>query len=229
MNPTLPSPESRVFYFMVTKQAKLAGPVRRREAGAGADDYLLNTVNCVISLQMDQRKDLIKLAGVTRPHGIKGEAELNLLNNIEDSILDEEMQVWLIPTSPKSKLKADGEEWTIQKLRFGNKAICLFAGIKDRTHLETLLPFDLYLSRDQFPEPEGDEVYLVDLIEMPVYSPEGEKLGKLESFSDNGQQYLFDVRLESGERITLPYVDAFFPEIDMENKKIVMILPEYTE
>jgi 16S rRNA processing protein RimM len=178
---------------------------------------------------MKDNRDLVRLASVSQPHGIKGEAELRLLNDIEDSILDEEMKVWLVPTSPKSKLKSEGEEWTIQKLRFGNKAICLFEGIKDRTHLETLLPFDLYLPRDQFPDPEENEIYLVDLIEMPVYSTDGQKLGKLESFSDNGQQYLFDVRLENGERITLPYVDAFFPEIDMKNKRITMILPEYTE
>ncbi len=178
---------------------------------------------------MDPKKDLVRLASVSQPHGIKGEVELKLLTDIQDSILDEDMKVWLVPTSPKSKLKPDGEEWTILKLRFGNKAICLFEGIKDRTHLETFLPFDLYLSRDQFPEPDKDEIYLIDLIEMPVYSVDGEMLGKLESFSDNGQQYLFDVRLDNGERITLPYVDAFFPEIDMENKRIIMILPEYTE
>lgn len=178
---------------------------------------------------MDHKKDLVRLASVTRPHGIRGEVELNLLNSIEDSILDDGMMVWIMPTSPKSKLKPEGEEWTIAKLRFGNKAICLFEGIIDRTHLETMLPFDLYLPRDQFPEPEEDEVYLIDLIGLPVFSPEGEKLGELETFSDNGQQYLFDVRLVSGEKITLPYVDAFFPEIDMENKKIIMIMPEYTE
>ncbi len=178
---------------------------------------------------MQDKKDLIKLASVTRPHGIKGEVELNLLSSVEDSILDEEMKVWLVPTSPKSKLAPEGEEWAIQKLRFGNKAICLFEGIKDRTHLETFLPFDLYLPRDQFPEPDENEVYLVDLIGMPVYNQEGTKIGKLESFSDNGQQYLFDVRMETGEIVTLPYVDAFFPEINMENRRIVMIAPEYTE
>jgi 16S rRNA processing protein RimM len=178
---------------------------------------------------MNATKDLIKLASVTRPHGIKGEVELNLLNNIEDSILDDEMKVWLVPTSAKSKLKTEGEEWTIQKLRFGNKAICLFEGIKDRTHLETLLPFDLYVTREQFPEPDENEFYLVDLIDLPVFNEEGTKIGKLESFSDNGQQYLFDIRLDTGERITLPYVEAFFPEIDVKNKKIVMIAPEYTE
>lgn len=175
------------------------------------------------------KNELVRLATVTRPHGIKGEVELNLLNNSDDSVLDDEMKVWLFPMSPKSKLKESGEEWMIQKLRFGNKVICMFEGIKDRTHLETLLPFELFLSREQFPEPEENEFYLIDLVNLPVFSPEGEKLGKLESFSDNGQQYLFEVRLETGEKITLPYVETFFPEIDTEEGRIVMVLPEYTE
>jgi ribosomal 30S subunit maturation factor RimM len=54
-------------------------------------------------------------------------------------------------------------------------------------------------------------------------------LGRLESFSDNGMQYLFEVRLMDGEKIILPYVESFFPQIDLENKKITMVMPEYTE
>jgi 16S rRNA processing protein RimM len=177
-----------------------------------------------------EKQNMIKLAFVAHPHGLRGEAELRLINtNIEESILDDGMKVWLFPSSDKSKLKPDGEEWTIEKLRFGNKVICQFQGMKDRTHLETLIPFEIFLDRESFPEADEGEVYLVDLIGMKVFSPEGEELGQLESFSDNGMQYLFDVRLITGEKITLPYVDAFFPELDMENKKMTMIMPEYTE
>lgn len=177
-----------------------------------------------------KKEELIKLGYVAHPHGIKGEAELCLLNsNYEESILDDEMKLWLFPSSAKSKINPSGEEWRIKKIRFGNKVICQFEGIKDRTHLESLIPFEFYLDRESFPEPEENEVYLVDLIDMDVVSEEGELLGKLESFSDNGMQYLFDVRLSSGEKMTLPYVDTFFPEIDMENKKITMIMPDYTE
>ncbi|WPU63767.1 ribosome maturation factor RimM [Peredibacter starrii] len=177
-----------------------------------------------------KKEDLVKLAFVAHPHGIKGEAEIRLINdNPEESILDDEMKVWLFPSSPKSKIKTTGEEWTIAKIRFGNKVICQFEGIKDRTHLESLIPFEIYLDRESFPEPEDDEIYLVDLVDMDVVNQEGVKVGKLESFSDNGMQYLFDVRMDTGEVVTLPYVDAFFPEIDMEEKKITMIMPEYTE
>jgi 16S rRNA processing protein RimM len=171
-------------------------------------------------------------ASITRahPHGLRGEAELRLLNsNLDECVLEEGMDVQLYPTSPKSSLPEKEESRTIEKLRFGNKVICLFKDVKDRTQLEKMIPFEIYLHRDQFPEVEDDQVYLVDLINLPVFSPEGTELGVLESFSDNGMQYLFEVRLKDGSKITLPYVDAFFPEIDVDNRKIVMIMPEYTE
>jgi 16S rRNA processing protein RimM len=178
-----------------------------------------------------KKEDLIKLGFVAHPHGIKGEAEIRLLNeNHEESVLDDGMKIFLFPSSAKSKISQAGEEWTITRIRFGNKVICQLEGIKDRSHLETLIPFEIYLDRDSFPEPEEDEFYLVDLIDMDVVNEAGEVVGKLESFSDNGMQYLFDIRLApNGEKLTLPYVDAFFPKIDLENKKITMIMPEYTE
>jgi 16S rRNA processing protein RimM len=176
----------------------------------------------------EEKFKLIKMGSCTRPHGIRGEAELFLLNQ-ENSILENGMNIILYPASEKSKLSKAGEEWQISQIRFGNKVICLFQGIKDRTHLEQFLPFDLYLSRDEFPETDDDEIYLVDLIDWEVISLSGEVIGALESFSDNGMQYIFEVRLKNGEKISLPYVDAFFPKIDQEKKKITMIMPEYTE
>lgn len=173
---------------------------------------------------------MIKIANAYHPHGIKGEVELRLLNDDHnESILDDEMTVYLYPASEKSQISKGGEEWKILKLRFGNKVICQLEGMKDRTHLETLLPFEVHVPREAFPEPEDNEVYLVDLIDCDVVNEERVKIGTLESFSDNGMQYIFEVRLNDGSKIMLPYVDAFFPEIDTENNQIVMIMPDYTE
>jgi 16S rRNA processing protein RimM len=164
-----------------------------------------------------KKDELIKLGFVANPHGIKGEAELRLVNQeTDESILENGMKIWLFPTSLKSKISPSGEEWEIEKLRFGNKVICQLKGIKDRTHLESLIPFEFFLDRESFPD-------------MDVVNESGDKIGTLESFSHNGMQYLFDVRLINGEKMTLPYVESFFPEIDTENKKITMIMPEYTE
>lgn len=176
-----------------------------------------------------KKEDLIKLGFVANPHGIKGEAEVRLFND-EDSVLEDGVTVMLYPSSAKSKISQHGEEWIIKKIRFGNKIIAQFEGIADRTQLESLIPFEIYMDREAFPETDEDEVYLVDLVDMDIVNEEGEKIGKLESFSDNGQQYLFNCRVGAvGELITLPYVDAFFPKIDMEKREITMIMPEFSE
>lgn len=176
-----------------------------------------------------KKEELVKLGFVAHPHGIKGEAELRLAN-VEDSILEEGMKLWLFPNSAKSKISAEGEQWTIEKIRFGNKVICQFEGIKDRTHLESLIPFEIYLEREAFPEPEEGEIYIIDLIGMEIVNDQEEVIGKVESVSDNGMQYLLNVRLDpNGELMTLPYVETFFPKTDLEKKQITMIKPDYTE
>src|SRR5687768_16971198 len=100
-----------------------------------------------------EKDKLIKMGFVSQPHGLKGEAELRLLNK-EDSVLDEDMQVWLFPSNEKSALHPKGQAFLIEKLRFGNKVICQFQGIKDRTELEKIIPFEVYLDREAFPEAE---------------------------------------------------------------------------
>ncbi len=174
--------------------------------------------------------DFIKMGEAFHPHGIKGEVELRVFNSIEnDSSLSDGAELLLKPLSEKSKLNSQGELWKISKLRFGNKVICLLEGIKDRTHLESLLPFEFFLKREEFEELDEGEFYLVDVVGFEVFSPTGELLGVLENFDDNGEQYLFNVRLKDGSILTLPYVDVFFPEIRFADKKIIMNMPEYTE
>lgn len=175
-----------------------------------------------------KKEDLIKLGFSAHPHGIKGEAEFRLINS-EDSILEDGLKIYLYPSNEKSQLSHHGEEWTIVKIRFGNKIIVTLEGIKDRTHLETILPFEIFLPREAFPTPEEGEVYLADLIGMRVQDTEGTLVGELESFDDNGFQYLFNIRLSIGGILTLPYVDAFFPEINLEENFITVIPPEYAE
>lgn len=171
---------------------------------------------------------MIKLGSVSRPHGIKGEAELYLFNG-KDSILKNGLKVFLTPESEKSGLNSQGEWREIKSIRFGNKAIVVFADIIDRTHLETLLPFSISLPREAFPAlPEGEH-YLVDLIGLVCETAEGKRIGVLDSFADNGAQLLAMVKTDKGNSFELPYVKVFFPEVKISEKKIIIVPPEYTE
>ncbi len=171
---------------------------------------------------------MIKLGSVTRPHGIKGEAELYLFN-AKDSILKDGLNVFLTPDSASSELTAGGEWREIKSIRFGNKAIVVFADIADRTHLEKLIPFSVSLPREAFPKLAEGEHYLVDLVGLECETADGKLIGTLDSFEDNGAQLIAVIKSKSGNKFELPYVKVFFPEVKLSEKKIIIVPPEYTE
>jgi 16S rRNA processing protein RimM len=156
---------------------------------------------------------LIQLGACKNPHGIKGGFSLFLFNT-EESVLSQGTQVTL-KGEQGSSLSGDGQEFTIDKIQFGNKVICYFAGITDRNTVEAMLPFTLWVDRSTFPETKEGEYYLTDM-------------GVLKECYHNGEQTVFVIETPNGE-IDLPFVENFFPFIDMENGVVEIIFPEYLE
>lgn len=174
----------------------------------------------------DSKNNLILLGKCTRPHGIRGEFDFHLIN-LEDSVVDVDSRVFLIPLSAQSKLPSDGQWFEVEQIRFGNKVIARLKGVADRNGVEALVPFEIYLDRSDFPEVEDDEFYIVDLLGLDVYS-EGLRIGIVKDFYDNGAQTVLVIKGE-GRIIELPFVDHFIEAIDIEAKRIDILMPDYIE
>lgn len=166
---------------------------------------------------------IIKVAFVARPFGIKGEVELGFLT---DNVLEDHMKVLLTPYNERSKLPSEGVLMTLGKIKYGNKITTSFKEISDRTHLESLIPFEISVQREDL---DSEELYSFDLPGYDVVSESGEVLGEVSKVLDNGAQEVLEIKLLSGETLMLPFVDNFFPEMDIENRSITMILPDYSE
>ncbi|MBT3983132.1 MAG: 16S rRNA processing protein RimM [Bacteriovoracaceae bacterium] len=165
--------------------------------------------------------DYIELARVNRPHGIKGGLSV-VLHNKESKTLQKGSVVFSRGVDDQNFVK-----WTVDRAQYGNKLIVYLEGMNDRTELEKLLPFDLFIPREHFEDLSSDEFYLVDLINAKVYDFEShQEIGVIENFSDNGMQTIFNMKID-GKELLLPYTDYFIPEIDVKNKKVFIRLPEY--
>ncbi len=172
-------------------------------------------------------KKFVELGVCKSPHGVKGGFTF-FLHNPEDSILENGAEVLLVPIDKKSSLPSEGKVFKISQISFGNKVIVYFDGISDRNDVEAMIPFSVQISRDEFPEAADGEFYLVDIIGAPVFNHQnGNKIGVIDSFYENGLQLIAVVRGE--ESYELPFIDAFFPVIDVENKRVEMNIPEYLD
>lgn len=170
-------------------------------------------------------KKLVELGSCFRPHGIKGGFQFKLFNP-GDSVLSKGHMIYLFPADKRSSIAEDGEKIAIASIHFGNKTICYLKDIKDRNLVEAMIPFKIFLPREEFPELEDGEVYIHDVIGLTVVDIDGYEIGKVTGHFDNGAQIVLKIKLKT-ESIELPFVDAFFPHVNLKDKKITLILPEY--
>lgn len=171
-------------------------------------------------------KDYIKLGTCKKVHGIKGEFSFHLFNK-ENSVLKNKSQLLLSPMEGSCLLGP--KEFMIAHIRHGNKSICRLEGVNDRNEAEKMIPFSFSMKRQDFSELEDDEYYLSDLMGCAVFDDKTqEKIGVIESFYDNGAQEIIKMNI-SNKAVELPLVEQFFKKIDLENKAVFIIKPEYVE
>lgn len=174
--------------------------------------------------------NLVELGFCVKPHGIKGGFVFNLYNK-EDSVLENGGPVLLIPKNEQSSLNSRGEVHQIEKISFGNKVTVYLKGVSDRNFVEAMIPFMIKIPRSLFPKTEDGEYYLSDLIGMEVYhnGADGEKAGQVSDCYDNGAQLVLVILKIDNEVLELPFINQFFPVVDIDNNRIEMIVPEMLE
>ena len=171
---------------------------------------------------------LIQVGICTQPHGIRGDFEFKL-SSPEDSILEKNFQITLLPLNEKSKVSASGDVYRIKNIRFGNKVIVTLEGIDNRNVVEEMIPFKVMVDRENFPETDDNEYYVADLLGLKVLEDTtGDELGVVHDFYDNGQQVVLILKLKDS-LVDLIFLDQFVPVVDIEGGFIRVNLPEYID
>ena len=161
-----------------------------------------------------ENKDYISIGKITNFFGIKGEAKVgydnqNQLKNAKKVILADDVSY---------------RELDIQQVRFHkNFAIVKFAQINDINELIKYKGQRIFISKSQaLNSLEKNEYLISDLTGCIVYKEDGEKIGEVVSISSNSSQDLLNIKNYLGQISLVPFVDEFFPVVDVKNKKIII-------
>tara|TARA_R110002072_G_scaffold64203_11_gene160061 strand:- start:43681 stop:44199 length:519 start_codon:yes stop_codon:yes gene_type:complete len=168
----------------------------------------------------------IKFGHCSKPHGIKGAFSFHLFNK-EDSSLKKGSKLILRPSDSSSSIRAEGEEHIIGAIAFGNKVIVSLKNVQDRNQVEAMIPFEIYVNREDFPPLSEDEYYIEDLVGLKVKTNDGVEYGVVDSYYDNGAQTVLVIK--GTNNIELPLVEQFFPEVNVAENYILINEPEEIE
>lgn len=175
--------------------------------------------------------DHIGIGKLGRAHGVRGEVRF-FAYNPESELLESGLRVFL--------RGADGlEPLTVERIRFANKfAIVKFEEISDRGEAEALTNLELFVDRQDFPEPDDDEVYQEDLVGCEVRlldTPDGPErvIGEVAGFFATGANDVMVVRLSDASQLYVPVVDHALAQLDPDDGILLQPLdqwaPEDTE
>jgi len=166
------------------------------------------------------RDKLITIGQITSAHGVRGDMKLALLTDFPERVRRLK-RVYLIL----------GEEvrgpYEVTRARLaGSKAIIKLEGIETREAAKALGKWEVAVTKDDVVELPPGHYYYFQIVGLPVYTIEGEYLGKVEEIIDLPSNDVYVVKNEAGEEILLPATREVVKEINLEDKYLkVHLIP----
>lgn len=162
--------------------------------------------------------DLVAIARIARPRGIRGEVIADLLTDFPERF-DGLDAVWIFDS------KTGRHELPIENAWLQNGRIVLkFSGIDTVEQAETLRNCDVCVIEGDAVELEDDEFYEWQLFGCEVVLADGTVIGIVRDLLRTGGTDVLVI--DAGREILIPFAAAICVEIDIDAKRIVIDPPD---
>lgn len=159
---------------------------------------------------------------IGRPHGVKGQVAVEPRTDEPESRFVEGA-VLLVGNDvdgPVRTITVDRVQWHSGRL------LLSFAGVDDRTAVETLRGSLLMIERADDATPEDpEEFYDSSLTGCRVCDRAGAELGIVADIAHLPGQDLLVVHADTGRELLIPFVQAIVTDVDIDAKRIVVDPP----
>ncbi len=163
-------------------------------------------------------KNLITIAHIARPQGLKGEVVANLQTDFPERFAELESVFLLFPNG-KTQESALENHWLHK-----NRVVLKFPNINDRNEAETLRDVIVKIPASALvPLPE-EHYYEFDLIGCQVITNTGLELGLVQELMYTGPAPLLVIK--GTQEYLIPLAEEICYEIDIKQKKILVNPPQ---
>lgn len=161
--------------------------------------------------------EFVLLGRITKPHGIRGEVKVHPFSSRPENFLHyREFFISSDDTAEKIPYKVD--KTRVQ----GNQVLMQFAGCTMRTDAESLVGCQVWIRRQELPELEENEFYLLELEGKMVVTTDGLELGQVTGILETAAHEILSITGKHQEYL-IPVEKSFIVHIDDE--KVVLDVP----
>ena len=157
---------------------------------------------------MDSNSDLVLMAVIGAPHGVKGEVRAKAHS-------DDPMSL-----KAYGPLRDEaGDIFEILSIRPAKNVVVLrLAGVTTREAAEALKGQSLYIERERLPddELEDDEFFQTDLIGLAVHDAQGKSYGHVHAVHNFGGGDILELSLDGKRTVMIPFNETAVTQIDLK-------------
>lgn len=168
---------------------------------------------------------------IRKPQGIHGDLTVELLTDDPERFFADGCRLFAgtvdgeIAPDPADRRNPDSrQELTVEFAKpFREGLIVKFEQIPDRSAAELWRQRYLLVPASELTPPEGDEVFMHDLLGMRVVTETGREMGAVVGLYEMPQGLTLDVKGEAqGSEILIPYRPTVVSEVDLDSRIITV-------
>lgn len=164
--------------------------------------------------------DLVALAKVRRPQGLRGELRVELMTDFPEHIMHLKEAILEAPGGKRERVELE----SVRMVRDG--AVLKTSGAGTIEEAERCVGAELMVPRDEaWPLLQG-HYYHFDLVGCEVMRGEGEVVGTVVAVRDAGSPWLEVEAAETGREILVPFCQPICYRIDPDHKQIWIAPPD---
>ncbi len=164
-------------------------------------------------------EQLLEIGQIVNTYGIKG--FVKVVPFTDNITRFEDLKTVYLET------KKGLETFEIEEVKYSKNTVLLkLKGIDDIDAAEKYRNTYLKIDRKNAVNLPQDTYFIVDLLDMEVYTDDEIHLGKITDVYPTGSNDIYVVKNEEGKQILLPAISQVIKTVDIQNKKMVVHLLE---
>jgi len=166
--------------------------------------------------------ELVVVGRIRRSHGVHGVLVVEPMTASPEVVFAPGRE--LIAGTVKGDLSAPERVLRIEMAEpFQGGFRVQFSGIAGRDEADRWRDRYVLSRRAELPEPDGDQIYLYDLVGLTVEGTDGDVIGNVEAYYELPHDVMIEVARPGGS-VMIPY--RFVSSVDLESKRLVVDPPE---
>ena len=161
----------------------------------------------------------ICIGTIVAPHGVRGDIRILPQTEHPEQFLDLDYL-----------LLDDGRTLHLTNARFHKRmALVKCREVNNMNEAELLRGKKVFIRTEDLPELEEGEFYVADLLGCKVIDTEGAEIGELKDVISTGSNDVYVVATAKSKELLVPALKQHVKEINPEERRIVVELPEWVD